>query len=139
MVNGDFILLTISVFFIAVIIINWDSIKKFLANILFNKRTEEGKYVYICPRCGSTDLKSIFLISPVELAQPGARRLKELKRKYNPILTAVIIYYSSLPALWQPKNPEVYICLECDYNGICPQVEVDKIEEFKEKLKDNQP
>ena len=136
MVNGDFILLTISVFFIAVIIINWDSIRKFFANILFNKRTEEGNYVYVCPRCGSDNLKSVFIMSPVERARAGARKLKDLYGNRHSIRNILGYWYLNG---WQPQNPEVYICVDCDYYGICPQVEADKIEEFKKKLKSNQP
>ncbi len=136
MVNSNFILLSIFVLFIAIIISNWESIRKFFANVIFGKHVNEAEYQYVCPRCGSTNLKNIFLMSPVELARPGARKLNESKYrlKYGTLLATIgpSAYFGL--AFWQPKNPEVYICLDCDYNGICPQVEADKIEEFKKKL-----
>jgi hypothetical protein len=84
------------------------------------------KFVQICPQCGSTNVKSIFLISPVELSRPGAKKLKEQISKH-PIGAPIIG--------WQPQNPSVFVCMDCDYNGICPEIDVEEIEKFRKKLK----
>lgn len=65
-------------------------------------------------------------MSPVELARPGAKKLQE-RVKVNPIGSVVIG--------WQPQNPSVFICKDCDYNGICPEIEVSQIKKFRKKLK----
>jgi len=84
------------------------------------------EYVRVCPKCGSKNVKSIYLMSPAEMARPGAKKLKE-RFPVHPVGSVVIG--------WQPRNPEVYICLDCDYNGICPEVEASKVKEFKKNLK----
>ncbi len=70
------------------------------------------KYVSICPRCGSTNVKSIAISSPKEYAWHGAKSLG-----------------------WEIYNPAKFICKDCDYYGICPKVTTDKIKNFKKKLK----
>jgi len=83
------------------------------------------EYVRICPSCGSTNLKSFYLMSPVELARPGAKKLQE-RFKVHPI--------GSLVIGWQPQNPSVFICKDCDYNGVCPEIKISQIKKFKQKL-----
>jgi len=55
--------------------------------------------VHICPKCGSTDVKSILLFSPLM------------------------------------ANTSAFVCKNCDYNGICPEIEVSQIEKFRKRLK----
>jgi hypothetical protein len=80
----------------------------------------------ICPRCGSTTLKSIFLISPSELTRPGAKKLKK-QASAHPI--------AALLLGWQPVNQSVFICMNCDYNGICPEIKVKDIDAFRKEVK----
>ncbi len=88
----------------------------------------EEHHVRMCPKCGSTKLKNFYLMSPMEMAVPGAKKLKE-RMNVNPV--------GSLVIGWQPQNPEVYVCLECDYSGICPEVAVSGVEHFKKSLRKN--
>ncbi|MBI2137905.1 hypothetical protein HYU12_05340 [Candidatus Woesearchaeota archaeon] len=87
-----------------------------------NKKT----LIRICPKCGGTNVKSIYLMSPVELSRPGAKKLQERIKVH---------FVGSLVVGWQPENPSVFICKDCDYNGICPEIEVSQIETFSGKLK----
>ena len=85
----------------------------------------EEKYVRVCPKCGSLKLKSFYLMSPAEMARPGAKKLKE-RFPVHPV--------GSLVIGWQPQNPEVYVCLDCDYSGICPEVVESKLKGFRKSL-----
>lgn len=87
---------------------------------------KKKKFVEICPKCGSTNVKNFYLMSPIELAKPGAIQLQE-KVKIHPI--------GSIMVGWQPQNPSVFVCKDCDYNGICPEIELTQIEKFRKKLK----
>ena len=137
MINLEFIFITVLCIAASFIIINRDTITNWFKKHFFGKHVDV-KYDYVCPRCGSTNLKSIFLMSPVELARPGARKLNELNYRFSkPLLATVLISTGTLATFWQPKNPQVYICLDCDYNGICPEVEINKIDEFKKKLEES--
>ncbi len=82
--------------------------------------------VPLCPRCGSSHVKNVYLMSPTEIALPSAKHLKKQLKKI-PIVPMAIG--------WQPQNPSIYVCKECDYYGICPDVKIDKVKEFKKKLK----
>lgn len=63
--------------------------------------------IHICPKCGSTNLKSAYLASPTELSRPSAGLFRKLKHQ----IAAVFLG-------WQPKNPSVYICKDCDYQKL---------------------
>ena len=56
MININFLLLVSAVFLLAVILLNFDKIRAFL----FRKIPEEKRYVKICPKCGSVDVKTDF-------------------------------------------------------------------------------
>ena len=74
------------------------------------------------------NLKSIYHISVSELTRPGAIVAKKQFSKY-PLLA---------PGFgWQPQNPSVFICKDCDYYGICPEVDRNKINAFKASLGKN--
>lgn len=60
------------------------------------KITKKLKYQRVCPKCGSTRLRSIYLASPKELVVPGAKKAKE-RMKHNPIKVSLIG--------WNPANP----------------------------------
>ena len=130
-----FVLLSVFVFAIIVIGLNFERIRSFFVNSLFSKKKGIEKFLYTCPRCGSTHVKSNFIMSPVELARPGARKMKELGySRYKRAVGTVFVLGFVIAPFWQPTNPQVYICLDCDYYGICPEVDEDKIEEFKKKI-----
>lgn len=82
------------------------------------------KYIKICPKCGNTNLKSIYIISPMELSKYGAEKLAKSKNKFAASLIG-----------WNPENPSVYICEECSYYGICPEIKSLEAEKFRKKLK----
>ena len=85
----------------------------------------DKNYVQICPRCGSTKVKNILLVSPTALSRPGAKKLKEQMVKH-PI---------SAPSMgWQPENQSVFICEDCDYNGICPEIAAAEVAAFRKGL-----
>ena len=67
------------------------------------------RYVPICPKCGSTNIINVYLASPAELSKFGI--------------------------IGAPPSPSVFICKKCGYYGICPEIEEDKILDFREKLK----
>ncbi|MBU0471092.1 MAG: hypothetical protein KKF89_06290 [Nanoarchaeota archaeon] len=82
--------------------------------------------VRICPICGSTNVKSIYLISPSERLVSGAKKFQERFNAHS---------VGSVAIGWQPQNPSVFICMDCDYNGICPEIEISQVKEFKKELK----
>jgi hypothetical protein len=86
------------------------------------------KYIQVCPKCGGVNIKSVYLLSPKELALPAAKKLKAK------------ISAGKLGALgvgWQPENQSVCLCLDCGYNGICPEIEVDQLDKFRKEFKKN--
>ena len=91
-----------------------------------DKKVQSEQYLPVCPKCGSLNLKNYYLMSPVEMARPGAKKLKE-RFPAHPI--------SSIVLGWQPQNPDVFVCLDCDYSGICPEIEIEDIKKFKKSLK----
>ena len=88
----------------------------------------EEHYIHACPKCGSVNLKNFYLMSPAEITRPGAKKLKE-RFAVHPA--------GSIVLGWQPQNPDVYICIGCDYNGICPEVAISGIKSFRKNLKKN--
>ena len=86
------------------------------------------KYVQICPRGGSINVKNIYLLSPQELALPAAKKLKA-KMSAGKL--------GALGVGWHPENQSVYLCLDCGYNGICPEIEADQLDNFRKELKKN--
>ena len=121
--NLNFLLLSLLILFIFIVILNSEKISSFF----FSKKIRK-KFRYVCPHCASSNLKSIFIMSPVEYGRPGAKKYMERNKRF-PFLA---LYFFG----WLPQNPQVYICKDCDYYGICPEVEEDKIEEFKKKIKE---
>jgi hypothetical protein len=119
--------------FAAIVLIayNYDKLKSTISRLLFRDTSKEKKedWRYICPRCGSLDVKSQYLSSPMELSRPGSLKLKE-RLQHMGLIGPFLIG-------WNPQNPSVYVCKECDYYGICPEIEATKIKEFREKLKIN--
>lgn len=71
--------------------------------------------VPICLKCGSTNLKSSVLINPAEYA------LLSIKAK--------------TPVNVVPKNSFTFICKDCDYVGICPEIDEKQVAGFRRKLK----
>jgi hypothetical protein len=113
----------ISILTIYALVITYIAIKN---KIFKNPDTLRNSYNNICPICGSTNLKSAYIMSPVDLARPGAKKLKQ-RFPTHPVTTLLFG--------WQPQNPDVFVCLDCDYYGICPEVDVDKTEYFRKRLK----
>jgi hypothetical protein len=79
-------------------------------------KTKKSHKTRICPKCGSTNVQSVYLVSPQE---SGKVQGKLLVQGYN-----------------APENPEVYMCKSCNYYGICSEIEVDDIKEYREGLKE---
>lgn len=64
-----------------------------------------AEYINICPRCGSTEL------TPTQLVRGSLTLVGVLPGSNN------------------------YTCERCGYEGFCPEVEIDKIDEFRRALK----
>jgi hypothetical protein len=79
--------------------------------------------VPICPSCGSTRVKSTYLTSLTEEAVPKA---KQMERRPFPKMR---IIRGGLPG-----NLATYICQDCDYSGICPEVPASEVEGIRKQL-----
>ena len=88
------------------------------------------KYIQICPKCGSIDVESGYLVSPQNLGVPGSKKLSQNLKNNSGLAAAATPFLG-----WQPSGPTVYICKSCDYYGICPEVGISKIKEFQKKIK----
>jgi hypothetical protein len=73
--------------------------------------------LHICPKCASINLKNNYLVSPLESSKISSKRF-------------VLGYETN-------SNPEIYLCLDCDYYGICPQIDKKLIKEFRRQIKTN--
>ncbi|MBI2151281.1 hypothetical protein HYU21_00980 [Candidatus Woesearchaeota archaeon] len=93
---------------------------------LKTKSSLQDDLVPVCPKCAGTNLKNIYLMSPAELSRPSTKKLQQ-QIKTHP--------FGSPLMGWQPENQGVFICKDCDYNGICPEIEVSQIKIFRKKLK----
>jgi hypothetical protein len=83
------------------------------------------KSVTICPVCGSLHLTSVYLAGPQRLSIPGSKKLTEQMRSET-VLAPLIG--------WSPINPSVFVCDECDYFGICPEIDVAIIDDFRKHV-----
>jgi hypothetical protein len=75
---------------------------------------KRSEWIRICPSCGSVNVKSILLLSPNE------------REKYN-----VATRISGRPG----EGMDYYVCKDCDYYGLAPEIKKDQVEEFKQNLK----
>jgi hypothetical protein len=109
-----FITATIYIIVIVLIWRYWDAMKRFL----FPERKHvDDKKVRICPKCGSINVQSVYLVSPQE---SGKVQGKLFVQGYN-----------------APENPEVYMCKSCNYYGICSEIEIDQVKGYRRELKEH--
>jgi predicted nucleic-acid-binding Zn-ribbon protein len=76
----------------------------------------EKSLIPVCMKCGSTNLKNSFLMSPMELA-----KVKEIKTVLKGFTTVM--------------SPDIYLCQDCGYYGFCPSVDTEKVAEFQTNIK----
>ena len=80
------------------------------------KANKNKKSIPICPRCGSTNLKNGVLLGPQKVALYTSK-------EGVPMVTANQIYLLNK-----------YLCLDCDYFGTCPEIDADKVDDFKKDI-----
>lgn len=79
------------------------------------KKLKSDKKVRICPNCGGLKLKSFLTIGPQEISRWVITNNKHFEGV--------------------PSNTDCFLCKNCDYLGICPEIEINKIKEFRKNLK----
>ena len=86
--------------------------------------------VNICPRCGSIKVQNGYITSPQFNSISGTKKLKENLSNQNAFVATGAFIIG-----WTPRNPEVYICPDCDYQGVCPIISKKDVSSFKRNLK----
>ncbi len=75
---------------------------------------KKGK-VLVCPQCGSLNVKSTLLLGQQEGAVPLAMRFRE--------------------GFVSRDHPDVMVCKACEYYGVCLEISMREIKNFRMKLK----
>lgn len=73
--------------------------------------------LYLCPHCGGINLKNSLLASPSDNVRPSLNKINK-------------IYLTS----GFPRGPDTFICLDCDYYGVCPKIDDKDIDKFKKQF-----
>jgi len=79
------------------------------------KKWESDEKVRICPNCGGLKLKAFLTIGPQEISRWAIANNKQFEGI--------------------PSNTDCFLCKNCDYLGICPEIKINKIKGFRENLK----